>query len=40
MKNNMLKKCAALVTTTVLSFSILAGCNASPKQVVEAKNNQ
>ena len=30
------KKCAALVTTVALSFSILAGCNASPKQV-EAK---
>ena len=36
MKKNALKKCAALVTTVALSFSILAGCNASPKQV-EAK---
>ena len=36
MKKNTLKKCAALVTTVALSFSILAGCNASPKQV-EAK---
>lgn len=39
MKKNTLKKCAALVTTVALSFSILAGCDASPKQV-EAKSNQ
>ncbi|MDF9450061.1 5'-methylthioadenosine/S-adenosylhomocysteine nucleosidase [Bacillus toyonensis] len=39
MKKNTLKKCAALVTTAALSLSILAGCNASPKQV-EAKTNQ
>lgn len=39
MKKNTLKKCAALVTTVALSFSILAGCNAGPKQV-EAKSNQ
>ncbi|EJQ49958.1 Putative 5-methylthioadenosine nucleosidase/S-adenosylhomocysteine nucleosidase [Bacillus mycoides] len=40
MKKNTLKKCAALVTTVALSFSILAGCNASPKQVAEAKSDQ
>ena len=34
MKKNTLKKCA-LVTTVALSFSILVGCNASPKQVEE-----
>ncbi|MBJ7960352.1 5'-methylthioadenosine/S-adenosylhomocysteine nucleosidase [Bacillus mycoides] len=39
MKKNTLKKCAALVTTVALSFSILAGCNVTPKQV-EAKSNQ
>lgn len=39
MKKNTLKKCAALVTTVALSFSILAGCDASPKQG-EAKSNQ
>ena len=40
MKRNTLKKCAALVTTVALSFSILAGCNASPKQAAEAKSTQ
>ena len=38
MKKNTLKKCAALVTTVALSFSILVGCNASPKQVEEKQS--
>ncbi len=40
MKKNTLKKCAALVTTVALSFSILAGCDASPKQVEAKKQSK
>lgn len=40
MKKNLLKKYGALATTIALSFSILAGCNASPKQAAEAKSTQ